>query len=180
VTSILLYLTTVSARPEPEAALAAALTVTFGAYLVSAIRTLICIIREARGNRRNTLFTVFLSGDIVLLAIGTFLPGGFGRIILSILFIHHFVCLFVILKLVWPVRAAASLSEEEKTARFISAGLSKRESEIALALVKGYSYGKIADIHCISLSTVQTHVSRIYGKLGVRNKTALAVFLENR
>lgn len=51
------------------------------------------------------------------------------------------------------------------------AELSKRECEVLHLLAEGYSNQQIADQLFISLSTVKSHTSKIYGKLGVRNRT---------
>lgn len=67
-----------------------------------------------------------------------------------------------------PLRAAA-----------LRAGLSTREAEVAELLAAGASYKEIADKLFVSLSTVQTHVARIYSKTGSRNKTELANLLRS-
>ncbi len=52
--------------------------------------------------------------------------------------------------------------------------LSPRELEVALLLAEGKAYKLIASDLGVSLSTVRTHVERIYDKLGVGNKVELA------
>ncbi|MEN6418045.1 MAG: helix-turn-helix transcriptional regulator [Clostridiaceae bacterium] len=52
-------------------------------------------------------------------------------------------------------------------------GLSERESEIAMLLLKGYPYKLIASKLYISESTVKSHVQNIYGKLGIHSRTEL-------
>ena len=59
-------------------------------------------------------------------------------------------------------------------AMLTDAGLTPREREIAHLLARGLSYKEISGQLFVSLSTVQTHVGRIYGKLGVNNKTELS------
>ena len=49
--------------------------------------------------------------------------------------------------------------------------LTKREQEILTLLVQGYSYNKISEKCFISYSTVNSHISHIYEKLHVNNKT---------
>ena len=56
-------------------------------------------------------------------------------------------------------------------------GLSKRETEVALLLAAGRAYKEIADSLCISVSTTQTHVGRIYSKLGINSKSELSYLL---
>jgi len=58
--------------------------------------------------------------------------------------------------------------------------LSAREAEVARLLVSGLRYRDIGDRLFISLSTVKTHVERIYRKTGARNKMELACALRAR
>jgi len=51
--------------------------------------------------------------------------------------------------------------------------LSSREEEIAKAFSDGESYNQIADRLCIAPSTVRTHLTTVYRKLGVSSKLAL-------
>ena len=57
--------------------------------------------------------------------------------------------------------------------------LSPREDEIAEAFSGGESYAEIADRLCIAPSTVRTHLTTIYRKLGVSSKLELHKRLEN-
>jgi DNA-binding CsgD family transcriptional regulator len=52
--------------------------------------------------------------------------------------------------------------------------ISEREREVLVLLLRGKSYTEIADLLCISLATVKTHVSHIYKKVGVGSKMQLA------
>ena len=49
--------------------------------------------------------------------------------------------------------------------------LSMREKEILSYLSKGYRYKEIANILCISIETVRTHIRNIYEKLHVHSRT---------
>jgi DNA-binding NarL/FixJ family response regulator len=49
--------------------------------------------------------------------------------------------------------------------------LSNRENEILSYLAKGYRYKEIADLLCISIETVRTHIRNIYEKLQVHSRT---------
>lgn len=49
--------------------------------------------------------------------------------------------------------------------------LSQRENEILSYLAKGYRYKEIADLLCISIDTVRTHIRNIYEKLHVHSRT---------
>ncbi len=55
----------------------------------------------------------------------------------------------------------------------IQYAITERENEVIILLLKGYSYNKIADTLCISLSTVRTHVMNIYKKTGVNSRFEL-------
>lgn len=57
-------------------------------------------------------------------------------------------------------------------------GLSTREEEVLYYAAQGYSARRIAEVLVISASTVQTHVSRIYTKLGVRTKQELIDYMK--
>ena len=58
-----------------------------------------------------------------------------------------------------------------------SQGLSERELEVSRLLARGKSDKEIgASLH-ISSRTVQVHVARILGKLGVRNRAGAAIWL---
>jgi len=56
----------------------------------------------------------------------------------------------------------------------VGEALSPRELEVALLLAEGKAYKLIASDLGVSLSTVRTHVERIYDKLSVCNKVELA------
>jgi PAS domain S-box-containing protein len=52
-------------------------------------------------------------------------------------------------------------------------GLTAREREIVRHLVRGESYGEMADELCISTATLKTHIHHIYRKTGVKNRLRL-------
>ena len=58
-------------------------------------------------------------------------------------------------------------------------GLTRRESAILELISRGGSFAKVAAALSLSVSTVQTHVKRIYGKLSVHSR-AEAVFEAHR
>ena len=64
-----------------------------------------------------------------------------------------------------PMRATAQALPSTREA------LSARESQVLELLARGFTYAETAQRVGISLSTVQSHVRNIYGKLGVHNKT---------
>ena len=54
--------------------------------------------------------------------------------------------------------------------------LSNREREVLQLIAEGYSTKKIADMLCVSTSTVKSHRSKIMEKLGVQNSIQLVHF----
>jgi len=68
---------------------------------------------------------------------------------------------------------------EEETSFTEMPGLTRRESAILELISRGGSYAKVAAALNLSVSTVQTHVKRIYGKLSVHSRSE-AVFEAHR
>ncbi|MCD7807960.1 MAG: response regulator transcription factor [Erysipelotrichaceae bacterium] len=58
--------------------------------------------------------------------------------------------------------------------------LTIKEKEVLKCIIKGYTNKDISEELVISLSTVKTHVSNIYSKLGVKNRSqAIRIAKEN-
>jgi len=72
----------------------------------------------------------------------------------------------------WQARPAAP---QASPAAGLGLSLSPRESEVLSLIARGFTYAEVADRMEILLSTVQSHVRNIYGKLDVHNKSE-AVF----
>lgn len=53
--------------------------------------------------------------------------------------------------------------------------LTPREKDVLNLIARGESYGEVARILAVSLGTVQTHIKKLYGKLGVHSRSE-AVF----
>ena len=53
----------------------------------------------------------------------------------------------------------------------LKAHITNREKEVLLLLAKGFSYSESSEFLDCSISTIQTHVKRIYNKLGVNSKS---------
>jgi DNA-binding CsgD family transcriptional regulator len=64
-------------------------------------------------------------------------------------------------------------------ARETEGGLSAREVEVLRLLASGRSNQQIADELVISLNTVRRHVSNVFDKTGVANRTEAAVYARN-
>ncbi len=70
-----------------------------------------------------------------------------------------------------PTSTAQSAIEEPQ----IAEPLTLRETELLGLLARGYKYAEVSQLMDIGLSTVQTHVRRIYNKLAVNSRSE-AVF----
>lgn len=68
-----------------------------------------------------------------------------------------------------PARAAESGSEDENAPR-LEEPLSEREMEVLALLATGRTNREIARDLFVSVGTIKTHTSNIYGKLGARNR----------
>ena len=53
------------------------------------------------------------------------------------------------------------------------AGLTQKEQDVAALLYRGYTNKRIAEVQCVSINTVQTHVQNCYRKLGIHAKQEL-------
>lgn len=70
-------------------------------------------------------------------------------------------------------KAASVLDQEAVEKRGRAFGLSERELDVARLILDGRSNDEIAERLFISLSTVKTHVSRIFRKTGVKSRSEL-------
>lgn len=68
-------------------------------------------------------------------------------------------------------------SEQELIPNMVKLGLTEREREIALLIIKGINYSDIGEELFISVNTVKTHSKNIYRKTGVSNRTQLNYML---
>jgi len=74
---------------------------------------------------------------------------------------------------------ADQLIRERQSQRSLS-GLTQRELEILYILPRGLSNAEIADILFVSPRTVQTHLSNLYAKLGVRGRSEAIAYVVGR
>jgi ATP/maltotriose-dependent transcriptional regulator MalT len=58
-------------------------------------------------------------------------------------------------------------------------GISQREKEIVLLLLKGKSNKEIEDTLFIAMGTVKNHIYSIYQKIGVKNRAQLMTLFKN-
>ena len=78
------------------------------------------------------------------------------------------------LKLTTPQKKSVDLNPnafELDASALSQSGISPREYEVFVQLAEGKSNQEIADSLFISVSTVKTHVSKIYEKLNVQRRT---------
>ncbi|NGM18062.1 hypothetical protein GMI70_08700 [Eggerthellaceae bacterium zg-893] len=68
---------------------------------------------------------------------------------------------------------AATPAEQAAADWVVRFGLSRREREVAQLLLSGRNVPAVAELLCISQSTVQTHVKHIYEKTGVHTRQEL-------
>lgn len=93
-----------------------------------------------------------------------------GFIILPVLYLLINILMIIgELRHLGNLRAEFDISSENMN----KLGLTAREQEVALCLLKGLTYVQTADKLCISLQTVKTHATRIYSKTGTQNKLEL-------
>ena len=59
--------------------------------------------------------------------------------------------------------------------KFYNSNITKREREVLLLVIRGYSNSMIAQELVISVSTVKAHLESIYRKLNVHNKIQASV-----
>ena len=72
-------------------------------------------------------------------------------------------------KILVPPADPESFAPDE--ARLAAWGLSKREYEVLELLAQGMSNQEIADALFVSLNTITTHISNLFGKLEARRRT---------
>jgi len=70
-----------------------------------------------------------------------------------------------------PPAAGAAAAGRGGPAEAPPEALSRRESQVLDLVARGFTYPEIAGQMTVSVTTVQTHVRNIYGKLGVHSKT---------
>jgi DNA-binding NarL/FixJ family response regulator len=75
----------------------------------------------------------------------------------------------------WNARPTPQPSAAMVSTATARESLSKRETEVLDLVARGFTYPEVAQRLALSVSTVQSHVRNIYGKLDVHNKTE-AVF----
>ena len=90
---------------------------------------------------------------------------------------YPFLCFFEILQSIVISRESSNSIITISKDFLKEYGISPRESEVLQLLIKGKSYQDIAKELFISLSTVKTHISKVYKKTSVVNKIELIYIL---
>ncbi|MEU4424872.1 response regulator transcription factor [Actinoplanes sp. NPDC024001] len=75
-------------------------------------------------------------------------------------------------RLMAKVASGADTSEQ---ARAALAALSPRERQVALAVARGHTNAQIADTLAMSVATVKAHITHIFTKLDLNNRTQVAM-----
>jgi len=80
------------------------------------------------------------------------------------------------------VRALNSINiDRDKDARrTVIEGLTPREMEVAMLVARGKSNREICDELFLTEGTVKNHLSKILGKLELRDRTQLAIYIKER
>jgi len=93
----------------------------------------------------------------------------------SLLFLNYF-----IKKHNADLTTIKSIDDQQVFSNYLmQAGISKREKEIVVLILKGYSNRKIANQLFISLSTVKTHIRNIFQKLNVESRFEIVTKMMN-
>jgi len=124
----------------------------------------------------NIIFIPGFAVDFYLLQAGyysLFIPSFY--FFTSILFMHYF-----IKKHYADLTTIRSISDPKAYNDYLTGiGISTREKEIVVLIMKGYSNRKIANELFISLSTVKTHIRNIFKKLNIESRFEIITKLKN-
>jgi len=140
---------------------------------------------DVRGSELSDLAAVFNSrfphsvyaGQLAKMAELDGLPSAAGRSKILNVILGSLLLISVIANVMLLVRrkkAVVHNATAEQQAKELIESLSIKEREILKMLHAGLSNKEIADKHNIEVSTVKTHVSRIYQKTGIRNRKEVA------
>lgn len=87
---------------------------------------------------------------------------------------------FIMPSKVAEVLAKRAVREEKKTPKEnMELPLTERELEVASMIADGFTNRQIASALYITDGTVKNYVSNIYSKLGIRDRTKLAIYIKN-
>lgn len=77
-----------------------------------------------------------------------------------------------------PIRFEESNVARRCRAVVAEYGLTKKEAEVLVALVEGYSAAAIAERHVVSINTIRAHISHIHQKTGVHSQQELRALVD--
>lgn len=171
------HIAVLAAEPEVPRILVIGLSASWAGFTgLAALRLVLKTVSAARSRRRGRFIASALAsasflGFSFVEILPQFLPGAPDSVDPEYVILPLFVAFIT----GWATKDLVS----ERGVKGESAGqavrmLSGREAEVARLLIKGLSYQETAEALCVSLSTIQSHVVAIYGKLGVSNKVQLA------
>lgn len=137
-------------------------------------------LRRIAATLGRSLFAIWLIATVIFVAGSLLLPAAFAlRLVISaiLLLVYNLVPLLSLDRLLRSNDPSASSMQPPTDAALEhfaeERGISPRELEVIQCICEGKRNLEIADTLCISLQTVKDHASRIYRKLGVRNRVEL-------
>lgn len=87
---------------------------------------------------------------------------------------------FIMPSKVAEVLAKRAVKEEKKAdKKVVNLPLTERELEVASMIADGFTNRQIASALYITDGTVKNYVSNIYSKLGIKDRTKLAIYIKN-
>ncbi len=135
--------------------------------------------KKNKGHRHNNILGIFTLILLPLFFIVDFFPYLFNiptEVSDSVIIFPGFYLLLNI-GLISALKGSFWTHEIDYTVFLNKYGITAREAEVLKLLVKGDSYKVIADKLTISLSTVKTHISKLYNKTETSNKLEIIKLL---
>ena len=148
--------------------------------LLMAATIIYCMFALIIYNRKNRKQRFDVYGKILTVSVIVLIPvmiwvdfiKFYGSFYIVLPIIYLLVNILMILTEAKEIIQYSELKEASREA-MINFGLTDREREVAVLLMKGFTYQQIAEKLFIALQTVKTHAGRIYAKTEAQNKMEL-------